>query len=251
MPIHDWTRVEAGIFHDFHHGWIEEIKRALNAGLLPDDYYALAEQHASRFEPDVLTLQERLGGEGGGDAERESDSAGGGLLMAPPKIQVTAETDLAYYRRKQKTVTVRHVSGDRIVAMVEIVSSGNKSSRNALREFVRKSAALLNKQIHLLILDLHPPGRLDPEGIHGALWEYMTDQPYRLPADKLLTLAAYECDVALRAYVIHPAVSDTLVDMPLFLMPGGHVLVPLEATYQSAFAAVPRRWRRVLEAPST
>ena len=19
MPIHDWTRVEAGIFHDFHH----------------------------------------------------------------------------------------------------------------------------------------------------------------------------------------------------------------------------------------
>ena len=64
MPIHDWTRVEAGIFHDFHHGWIEEIKRALNAGLLPDDYYALAEQHASRFEPDVLTLQERLG-EGG------------------------------------------------------------------------------------------------------------------------------------------------------------------------------------------
>src|SRR5438309_561880 len=21
MPIHDWTRVEAGIFHDFHHSW--------------------------------------------------------------------------------------------------------------------------------------------------------------------------------------------------------------------------------------
>jgi hypothetical protein len=251
MPIHDWTRVEAGIFHDFHHGWIEEIKRALNAGLLPDDYYALAEQHASRFEPDVLTLQERTGDEGGGDAEREPDPAGGGLLMAPPKIQITAETDLAYYRRKQKTVTVRHVSGDRIVAMVEIVSPGNKSSRNALREFVRKSAALLNKEIHLLILDLHPPGRRDPEGIHGALWEYMTDQSYHLPADKPLTLAAYECDLALRAYVIHAAVGDTLADMPLFLMPGGHVLVPLEATYQSAFAAVPRRWRRVLEAPSS
>ena len=31
MPIHDWTRVPAGIFHDFHHGWIEEAKRALNA----------------------------------------------------------------------------------------------------------------------------------------------------------------------------------------------------------------------------
>ncbi len=42
MPIHDWTRVEAGIFHHFHHGWIEEIARALNRGLLPADYYAMA-----------------------------------------------------------------------------------------------------------------------------------------------------------------------------------------------------------------
>ena len=25
MPVHDWTRVEAGIFHAFHHSWIEEI----------------------------------------------------------------------------------------------------------------------------------------------------------------------------------------------------------------------------------
>jgi hypothetical protein len=38
--------------------------------------------------------------------------------------------------------------------------------------------------------------------------------------------------------------------MPLFLEPGGHVLVPLEATYQAAFAAMPRRWRAVLERPS-
>jgi len=30
MPIHDWTRVEAGIFHLFHHAWITEIARALN-----------------------------------------------------------------------------------------------------------------------------------------------------------------------------------------------------------------------------
>jgi hypothetical protein len=24
MPIHDWTEVEAGIFHDFHVAWIPE-----------------------------------------------------------------------------------------------------------------------------------------------------------------------------------------------------------------------------------
>lgn len=57
MPIHDWTKVDAGIFHAFHHGWIEELARALNRGLLPADYYALPEQHAAGFGPDVLTLQ--------------------------------------------------------------------------------------------------------------------------------------------------------------------------------------------------
>ena len=57
MPIHDWTRVYAGIFHDFHHEWISVIRRALNSGLLPPDYYALAEQIVSGLGPDVLTLE--------------------------------------------------------------------------------------------------------------------------------------------------------------------------------------------------
>ena len=56
MAVHDWRRVEAGIFHDFHHSWIEEIARALNRGLLPPEYYALREQYAAGFGPDVLTL---------------------------------------------------------------------------------------------------------------------------------------------------------------------------------------------------
>src|SRR2546421_1270558 len=114
MPIHDWTRVEDGIFHDFHHAWIEEIKRALNAGLLPDDYYALAEQHAAGFGPDVLTLQgarDSDGEEGNGTTSSRS----GSVLLAAPKLQPTAETDMEFYRRKQNTIAIRHVSGDRIV----------------------------------------------------------------------------------------------------------------------------------------
>src|SRR5436309_14031831 len=59
MPVHDWTRVEAGIFHDFHTVWIGQIRTALNEGLLPEGYYALAEQHASRSIMDVLTLHAR------------------------------------------------------------------------------------------------------------------------------------------------------------------------------------------------
>jgi hypothetical protein len=55
MPVHDWTRVDAGIFHVFHHRWISAISDALNQGILPPDYYALPEQHAAGFGPDVLT----------------------------------------------------------------------------------------------------------------------------------------------------------------------------------------------------
>lgn len=51
MAIHDWTSVEAGIFHAFHHDWITEISRALNHGLLPSDYYALPEQIAYALPP--------------------------------------------------------------------------------------------------------------------------------------------------------------------------------------------------------
>src|SRR5271165_4095812 len=106
MPIHDWTRVEAGIFHHFHHGWIEEISRVLNAGLLPDDYYALAEQHAAGFGPDVLTLEEKHDADSEGGGSTPPSSGGMGLLLVPPKIRVTAETDMEFYRRKQNTVTV-------------------------------------------------------------------------------------------------------------------------------------------------
>jgi hypothetical protein len=43
MPVHDWTLVEDGIFHDFHVGWIAQLRTALNNGLLPPGYYALEE----------------------------------------------------------------------------------------------------------------------------------------------------------------------------------------------------------------
>jgi hypothetical protein len=250
MAVHDWTRVEAGVFHAFHHSWIEEIARALNRGLLPPDYYALPEQHAAGFGPDVLTLQ---GDRADGTGDWSEDLTGrraGGVLLAPPKLRPVAETELGFYRRKQKNVTVRHASGDEIVAIVEIVSPGNKSSRNAMRSFVEKAATLLEQQIHLLIVDLHPPGRRDPHGVHAEIWEEVAGEEYVAPTEKPLTQAAYESELSVRAYVVPMAVGDVLTDMPLFLEPGKAVEVPLEATYCAAVAEVPRRWRRVLETPA-
>ena len=93
------------------------VKEALNDGTLPADYYALAEQHASQFGPDVLTLQARL------ENIKEVDEVapilngpGGaqGVIVAEPKARLAGETDLEFYRRKQNVVAVRHVSGDRL-----------------------------------------------------------------------------------------------------------------------------------------
>ena len=36
MPIHDWTRVDAGIFHDFHSAWIAGFRSSLNQEVLPE-----------------------------------------------------------------------------------------------------------------------------------------------------------------------------------------------------------------------
>jgi hypothetical protein len=248
MPMHDWTRVKPGIFHAFHHRWISALSDVLNTGLLPEDYYALPEQQAAGFGPDVLTLQDQPSEE----AEDESAVGAGGTataLQPPPQMRFTAETDAEFYRRKKSSVVVRHVSGDHIVAMLEVISPGNKASRNALKAFVDKACELLEHRIHLSLVDPFPPGPRDPNGIHAAIWEQVEDDPFLLPADKPLTLVAYECDLATRAYIEPVAVGDVLPNLPLYLMPHVWVPVPLEATYQTAFDLLPRRWRRVLEAP--
>lgn len=249
MPVHDWTRVDAGIFHAFHHDWITDLARALNRGVLPRDYYALPEQYAAGFGPDVLALELSGDGDSAGDARStgEPSSDAGGTLVAAPRLAPTAETDMEFYRRKQKAVVIRHVSGDRVVAMVEIVSPGNKSTIGAMRSFVEKAAWLLERRVHLLIIDLLPPGRRDPQGVHAAIWNDFAGQPYTPPPDKPLTVAAYETALTTKAYVRPVAVGDELGEMPLFLEPNACVEAPLEATYQTAFAAMPHRWRRVLE----
>jgi hypothetical protein len=181
MPVHDWGRVEAGIFHHFHQAWIGEIARALNAGLLPPDFYALAEQFAAGFGPDVLTLQ-APGQEGGGGPPQAGPGGTTTVLLAPTKVRLTARTDMEYYRAKQSSIAVRHVSGDRIIAVVEVVSPGNKAAPHAMWSLIHKATQRLDQGVHLLFLDLHPPGRRDPYGLHAAIWEEVAGEEPGGPA---------------------------------------------------------------------
>jgi hypothetical protein len=248
MPIHDWTRVSAGTWHDFHLAWIAELRNALNGGILPADYYAQAEQIAGPLGPDVLTLQ--VPDEPANARNSAGDQGGGALAVqvAPPRMRVTTEAEMNDYVLKRRTLVIRHASGDHIVALLEIVSPGNKSARHALRSFVDKAVEALYRGYHLLIIDLFPPSRRDPNGIHGAIWSEFSDDSFVQPADEPLTLASYSAGQLKRAYVEPTGVGRALLDMPLFLEPDIYVNVPLEATYQAAYRGVPRRWQQVLEA---
>ncbi len=244
MPVHDWTRVVHGVFHDFHHEWIGAIKHALNHGILPADYYAMADQVAGPGNPDVLGLQRSRPLR----SRKPRNGAGGSAVIAAPSARFSDTADHRPPVRRRKRVAIRHVTGDRVVALVEIVSAGNKSSRDTIRAFADKLAEYIDGGIHILVLDLFPPGRRDPNGIHPLIWSAFKKAPFQLPPDKPLTLAAYAGGEMPRAFIEPVAVGDRLPDMPLFLTPDEHVRVPLEATYRAGWAEVPDRWREVLEA---
>ena len=254
MPIHDWTCVPDGIFHHFHQEWISAISRALNAGVLPEGYYALSEQRAVGVGPDVLTLKMPEGSNGHGGTTGSAlpshpvSSGGTSVLLDKPRVALTAEADADFYFRKQNVVGVRDSDSDELVAVVEIVSSGDKSSQSRIKRFIEKAASLIyDYEIHLLVIDLQPPTARDPQGIHGAIWDYATGEAYLAPPAMPLTLVSYETDQVVRAYIEPVSVGDRLIDMPLFLRPGAHILVPLETTYLTAFEAVPKRWRHELQ----
>ncbi len=94
---------------------------------------------------------------------------------------------------------------------------------------------------------MQPRTPRDPNGIHGAIWREYAGEKYRAPADEPLTLVSYEAATAVRAYIEPLGAGAVLTPMPLYLEPRGYVLVPLEETYTTAFAAMPRYWRDVLE----
>ena len=228
MPIHDWTRMHAGDFHHFHQRWISAIADALNGGGLPPEFMALAEQVTGRPIPDVVTLQTR----------KPKAGSGGVATATAPSARVIQKFERITYAKRKDRVVIRHGRG-RVVAIIELVSPGNKDSRHAIRSFVEKAADILHQGIHLVVVDLFPPTPRDPQGIHKAIWDEFGDMPFEFLPDKPLTVASYIGGDLPTAYVESVGVGDPLPAIPLFLTEYDHVPCPLEATYMEAWAVFP------------
>lgn len=235
MPAHDWTRVQSGLFHHFHQDWCTEIARSLNRGVLPNGVYALVEQRVDGPEPDVIAVQSKQQPKAGG---------GGTTTLTAPKTKLASRTlsDAARYAARANRISVRHPLGH-VVAVIEVVSPGNKDSKHALRAFVAKAVEFLRGGVHLLIVDLFPPSDRDPQGVHAAIWDELATDPFTLPDGLPLTLVSYQVAEETVAHIEPIAVGDPLPDMPLFITPEAHVLVPLEATYAATWDAAPEPLR--------
>ena len=246
MPVHDWTRVEAGIFHAFHLAWIGGIQNALNDHGLPDGYYALAEQHAGRAIPDILALHVQP--DSAEPTPRVSGTGGLAVAEAPPKVRRRQSIEHSLLARR-RTLAIRHVSGHQLVALLEIIFPANKDRRTHVEAFAAKAVEALAADVHLLLVDLFPPGPHDPGGMHGVIRQMLDDaaESYELPTGEPMTLASYAAGPDIEVYLEHLAPGATLVDMPLFLSSERYVPAPLDSTYEAAWRGMPAFWRDVLE----
>ena len=177
------------------------------------------------------------------------NSGGVAVADAPPQVRRRQVMEADELATRQRSLAIRHVSGHRLVALLEIVSPANKDREQHVEEFAVKALHALEHGVHLLLVDLFPPSRFDPHGMHDEIVKRFTsyEEPYDLPFDEPLTLASYAAQGKIEAYLEHLAVGAELPAMPLFLHPDRYIEAPLPTTYEAAYRGMPAFWREVLE----
>ena len=86
MPIHDWTRVDAGLFQSFRSSWIGAVSTPLNGGVLGKDYYALLAPAALSTEEVVAPL--------------------GAVPFREPWLDTPADDEMEFYRLRKSHVVI-------------------------------------------------------------------------------------------------------------------------------------------------
>lgn len=100
-----------------------------------------------------------------------SETMNGGLL--PSSCYALPELDSPSSR--QRTLTIRQVTGHRVIALLEIVSPANKDRARHVEDFVTKMVGALAVGVHLLVIDLFRAGLHDPQGIHGGIFQQLDE----------------------------------------------------------------------------
>jgi hypothetical protein len=171
------------------------------------------------------------------------------VALAPYPVLVHDISVDPYAHRARQIVIRDEWQGDRVVAVIELVSRGNKTSQARADASLRKSVGFLEKKVHVVMIDLHPPTPIVPHGFHAKICEEFGQEAPSLPGDRKLSVVSYQAleTGVLRAHCVPLKVGDTLPAMPVFLGPHEFVRLPLEETYNGSFRNVPWKFREILE----
>ena len=228
------------VYHSFQLDWSCRLSDQLNHGVLPQALYAMTETLELRPLAEFCPLPEPEGPLVLCHWEENLPDA----TAQPPRTRFQFRDDRKQYACK--VVTIRD-DLHQPVAVVFWITRQDKETPYRLAALLRHAVGALTRDIHLLVVDLFPPSVRDPHGIHKKIWEQFKPEPFDLPPDKPLTLAAYAAGAEKVAYVENVAVGESLPDMPIFLTPEHYVPCPLEASYRMAWSVFPGALKGPLE----
>ena len=202
----------------------------------------MAEQHAGRAIADVLTLH--ASPEPPEPAWLPPDTGGIAVAEAPPRVRRKQTVEPATLARR-RSLAIRHVSGHRLIALIEIISPANKDRSQHVEELVDKAVSALERGVHVLLIDLFPPGPHDPSGIHGSIVQCLerVRRALRLTGRGAADAGQLRRRAQVEIYLEHLAVGALWRRCRCFLRPDRYVNVPLESTYQATYRGMPEFWR--------
>ena len=191
--VDDRTRVDSRTFGDFHLALLAHLSGALNRTLRPPFCSQIRRRPRAPLPPPA-------------DAELPAP-------VGPPDLRRDAEDRAAAADR----VAVRDAgAAHRTVALVMMASPGDKTGAAAVGRFAGDAVRAMGDGVHLVLLDLLPPGPADPAGLHGAVLTRL-GKTYDPPPGRPLCAASYRCGPEWRAFAEPLAVGDPPPTVPLFL----------------------------------
>lgn len=219
-------------WESFHSRWANSIADGLNQ-VLPRRYFTEVQIHlGSQIEADVAEFERPTE-----PAEEEGNGAAGGVALqtwAPPAATMVMPAvfpdDIEVHVRDER-------DDARLVAVVELVSPGNKDRLDSRRVFAAKSAVYLQRGIGLLVLDIVTNRQAN---LHNELVDILNlSEPFRMPAEVALYAVSYgpmrrQEKNHIDVWMANLAVGSALPLLPLPIRGYRFVPVDLEASYSEA-----------------
>ena len=230
MPLRDhfhppWS--EQNPWEGFHSAWVNTMVRQLNGAVLSRRFRAVPQVHLGPFvETDVATFEQDQPSSQPPSHHEEPTNGGGTAIWAPPAALQSLEVEFP----AQDVFEVRIFDdrrGMRLVAVVELVSPGNKDRAENRQAFIAKCAAYLQEQVGVVIVDVVTSRHAN---MHQELLE-MFSLPEAGSALSDLYAVSYrnrreKAKWRLETWPAPLAIGSALPTMPLWL--AGNLAVPLD-----------------------